>query len=662
MKKEIIILFCVCCSLFAGSQEKRSALPETSRWQLGSNNDIVWNVDKDLKLPHADHLEMSGRQVSVIVSYAIDSQKKLKVNTLVIWPSMIIKYDFRSYLRSNDSITPEISLNGKAFNLPSVDKIHFSGILEFTYVKSELSIKRSIFPSTDHPAVFDRWEIQNTTSKAQTVDVKALLKTDTFKGADNNYEVTHKIDQQQVVLQKGEKLVFSIEHSASIEGHNNLASDLQKEMQSRLDLIKGFNGNLVLQTPDPVLNLAFQFAKIRASESIFDSKMGLVHSPGGERYYAGIWANDQVEYAGPFFPYLGYDIGNEASMNAYKKFMGTMTPAFKAIPSSYEMQGDKLFNGASDRGDASMYAWGASLYALECGDVEKAKVLWPAIQWCLVYTERKITPDGVVASNTDEMEGRIPTGTANLSTSCLAYGAFTNAVYLAKALNEPQCIIDQYSSRAASLRIAIEKYFGADIEGYHTYRYYDGHTTFRHWICLPLVMGINDRKEGTIKALFEKLWTPDGLLVEKNLKTFWDRATLYALRGIFKGGETEQALKKLSDYSKQRLLGEHVPYPVEAYPEGNQAHLSAESALYCRIYTEGLFGIQPTGFKSFTCLPRLPKDWNEMSLQNVCAFNSKFTINIKAVGKDGIELKVLKEGKEIYSKIDKKGSEFKVEL
>ena len=319
-------------------------------------------------------------------------------------------------------------------------------------------------------------------------------------------------------------------------------------------------------------------------------------------------------------------------------------------------------SGAGDRGDASMYAWGASLYALECGNVEKAKVLWPAIQWCLEYTERKITHDGVVASDTDEMEGRIPTGTANLSTSCLAYGAFTNAAYLARALNEPACITDKYTAIAAGLRIAIDKYFGADIEGYHTYRYYDGHTTFRHWICLPLVMGINQRKEGTIKALFEKLWTPDGLLVEKDLETFWDRATLYALRGIFKGGETELALNKLTDYSKQRLLGEHVPYPVEAYPEGNQAHLSAESALYGRIYVEGLFGIQPTGFDHFTCIPRLPKDWNEMSLGNICAFNSKFTILVTSVNQNTIKLTVLKEGKEIYSKTDKKGSEFSVEL
>ena len=48
--------------------------------------------------------------------------------------------------------------------------------------------------------------------------------------------------------------------------------------------------------------------------------MGLVHSPGGGNYYAGIWANDQLEYGGSFFPWLGYKNGNQATYNAYKHF------------------------------------------------------------------------------------------------------------------------------------------------------------------------------------------------------------------------------------------------------------------------------------------------------------------------------------------------------
>lgn len=661
MNKILTLLYlCLSLSVFAG--QKDTGQPVTSRWQLGSNQDIIWNIASDSHLPHKDNLEMSGRQVSSIVTYGIDTQKKLSVSKQIIWPSMILKYDFRSYLMSTDSVTPQLSLNGKALLLSSPEKISFDGILHFSYTKGEIVIQRSIFPSTDKPAVFDLWEIQNTGKKIINIDVKDFFARNTYTGAENSYTVTTKIKGLQVALKKGEKLLVPVEHSAFIAGNEPLQMNALQEMEKRQAMIHEINAKLVLYTPDPVLNRAFQFAKIRTSECIFDSKMGLVHSPGGGRYYAGIWANDQVEYAGPFFPYLGYTAGNEASMNAYKKFMDTMTPFFKPIPSSYEMQGMMTSTGAGDRGDASMYGWGACLYALESGDVNTAKVLWPAIQWCLEYTQRQITSDGVVASNSDEMEGRIATGKANLSTSCLAYGAFTNAAYLAKALNEPSCIIEKYTQTAANLKQAIENYFGADIEGYHTYRYYAGHQTFRHWICLPLVMGINERKEGTIRALFEKLWTPDGLLVEKDLKTFWDRATLYALRGIFKGGETELALGKLTDYSRQRLLGEHVPYPVEAWPEGNQAHLAAESALYCRIYLEGMLGIQPTGFKSFTCLPRLPKEWEEMTLSNINAFGSTFTIHVKAIGQKSIEVNILKEGKQVYSKTDLTGSKFNVEL
>jgi cellobiose phosphorylase len=77
-------------------------------------------------------------------------------------------------------------------------------------------------------------------------------------------------------------------------------------------------------------------------------------------------------------------------------------------------------------------------------------------------------------------------------------------------------------------------------------------------------------------------------------------------------------------------LGEHVPYAVEAYPEGNQRHLSAESALYCRIITEGLFGIKPTGLNSFVCVPRLPEGWDDMVLRSIKAFGREFDLVVKS--------------------------------
>ena len=655
-------------SLVADAQstprKKEPVSNNISRWNLGNQKDIIWNIAKDNKLPHQDNLEMSGSKVSTIVTYQVDDKRGLKVNKLIIWPSYIMKYDYRSYLQGNfnDSINPVFIINGTKIPKLQVNNIKFNGLLEFNYDVSKIAIKRNIYPSMSEPVLYDRWEIKNLSSNAITIDVDSLHVIDTLNGNEKVFVIESIIKGQHSVIKSNESLVITLVNNARVLDSSCSTQDDELGLKERRNFIELINQKLQLITPDPVLNREFEFAKIRTSESIFDTKMGLVHSPGGGRYYGGVWANDEVEYAGPFFAYLGYDKANEASINAYRIFMSKMTPVFSPIPSSFEMGGDLVYYGSGDRGDAAMYAYGASLFSLARGDENIARELWPAIKWSLEYCERKMTKEGVVASNTDEMEGRVPTGNANLSTSVLAYGGFVNAVLLARSLNEPQCIIDHYSKAAANLKSSIENYFGADIEGYHTYRYFKGHNNLRHWICLPLVMEIDERKDGTIKALFEQLWTPDGLLVEKGLDIFWDRATLYALRGVFKAGATELALKKFKDYSRQRLLGEHIPYPVEAYPEGDQAHLAAESALYCRIITEGLFGIQPIGLKEFDCIPRLPDGWKEMSLLNVAAFSENFDIRVYGKGGNSIQVIVTKAGKEVYSRLGSKGDKFTIAL
>jgi hypothetical protein len=192
---------------------------------------------------------------------------------------------------------------------------------------------------------------------------------------------------------------------------------------------------------------------------------------------------------------------------------------------------------------------------------------------------------------------------------------------------------------AKELKKNIESYFGADMDGFRTYRYYDGNDVLRSWICIPLTAGIFDRAEGTIDALFSpKLWTDQGLLTQAGTSTFWDRSTLYGLRGVFAAGAIDRGLRFFSDYSGRRLLGDHVPYAVEAWPEGNQRHLSAESALYCRVMTEGIFGFRPAGLNSFLIAPQLPSDWDHMSLNNIIVSGGK-KIDI-SVMRSGEKIKV----------------------
>ena len=113
---------------------------------------------------------------------------------------------------------------------------------------------------------------------------------------------------------------------------------------------------------------------------------------------------------------------------------------------------------------------------------------------------------------------------------------------LGRELHKPARQLAAYERQAAALRKNIDRHFGGMVEGFDTYRYYTGNDRLRAWICIPLTVGIDERKEATVEALFSpKLWTENGLLTRSGDKTFWDRSTLYALRGVYASGETEKA-------------------------------------------------------------------------------------------------------------------------
>lgn len=88
-----------------------------------------------------------------------------------------------------------------------------------------------------------------------------------------------------------------------------------------------------------------------------------------------------------------------------------------------------------------------------------------------------------------------------------------------------------------------------------------------------------------------------------------------------------------------------IPYPIEAWPEGNQRHLSAESGLYCRIIIEGMFGIRPTGLHTFVLTPNYRMNGILWNSKNVYAFDTKpFDIRVIRNG-NGIKILIKREGK-----------------
>lgn len=591
------------------------------RWSL-QDHGILWHIAQDRVDPHEDHLEMSGKKVSVIVSYGVNQKGNLVLSRRVVWPTLrTIPNDTHGSLMSDFELEsmPTLWINGSRCINERAIAFQFDGLLHIrTTADNGVIIDRNLFPSVHARSVWEKFVITNTSDQPVSIKISSSLSRKSVKGVAGIYfiEVSHDA-AGEYLLGPLESCPFRVRISARHMQEQDESMDVHQEEEQRIIFIRQMNQNLRLETPDEVLNQMFAFAKLRAAESIFETKSGPMHGPGGGRYYAAIWTNDQIEYAGPFFPYLGYSLGNEATRNALRLYTAFMGPDDQPIPSSIIAEGCDIWEGAGDRGDAAMYAYGAALFALALGDTDVAAELWPAVVWCLNYCEKQKNNDGVIASDSDELEGRFPSGSANLSTSCLVYAAYVYGSRLARELGE-ETIAKQYVLSAQELYEAIEQYFGATVEGFDTYRYYDGNDVLRSWICSPLVMGIEIRKAGTIAALLSpRLWSENGLVTQAGDTTFWDRSTLYALRGLFVVGATEEAISYLLSYSRRRLLGNHVPYAVEAYPEGNQRHLSAESALYGRIITEGIFGLQPTGLNSFICKPRLPDAWDHMALRSV---------------------------------------------
>ena len=630
---------------------------ENSRWQLADDGGIVWSIDS--RIPHNDHIEMSGKQLSVVLRYGVDNKQAFTLNRSIVWPMLRRQpNDTHSHLNKRFSLDIRnlILVNNASLSEEKVERIILKGVMivESKFPRNNLQLVRTLYPSTSKPEYLEKYVLKNIGEKNLNIDLPDVdmnYITDASTGIYGGYAVgIESLSKGFYTLSPGKELTFYFRFYARKIDEKLSVIDPEKELTARQNFVKEIWSNLVVETPDPVLNRMFAFAKIRGAESIYETKGGLMHGPGGESYYAAIWANDQAEYINPFFPYLGYSTGNESALNSFRHFARYINDEYKTIPSSIIAEGIGFWNGAGDRGDCAMIAYGAARYALAKGDKVEAKELWKLIEWCLEYCKRKLTSDGVVASDSDELEYRFPAGKANLCTSSLYYDALISATYLGKDLGVPAVQLSKYKKEAESMKKSIEKYFGHNVEGFDTYRYYDGNDILRSWICIPLTVGIFDRAKGTIDALFSpRLWTNDGLLTQAGTETFWDRSTLYALRGVFAAGATVKGLDYLERYSTRRLLGDHVPYAIEAWPEGSQRHLSAESGLYCRIYTEGIFGIRPTGLRSFEMFPQMPAGWNNMNLKSVNAFGSNFDIYVTRKG-DKLEIIVKDIQKTILKK------------
>lgn len=589
--------------------------------------DLFWSLKSGVPTrkcdrPFTDTVEMTGDNISAIVTYGVDDDGALQLSRELYYPAI------RTIPRVTHGTLRVVHGNGErqtfAVNGETVvecpDEVTFDGVLtvrSFDRAR-RVSFTRTVFPHTHDAVYVERTVIKNESDCPLTISTDDVNMRRLARCAEGVFTAEMTALPLTKTLAANETVVSDLFCSAFPHTATFPICDSAAALDGRRARVRELcDEKLIFTCADENLTAFFRLAKLRAAESICDTVCGPLHSPGGGPYYAAVWANDQAEYAGPLFGYMGYARAADASLRAYDLFSRFMGPDLYRIPSSIIDGGRDIWEGAGDRGDAAMYLYGCARFLLALGDRDLAAARFWTLCWCVDYCLSQKNTHGVIASDSDELEGRLPAGDANLCTSTLTYDGLKNAALIADMLGET-ALADAWRQEATALETAIEAFFGATVSGFDAYRYYDGNTVLRSWICMPLTAGIYRRAEATAAALLsDRLCRDDGILSAEGDKVLWDRSTLYAFRGLLQAGRAETVYPHLRRYVQCRLLGEHIPYAVEAYPEGNGRHLSAESALFCRLVTEGICGLNPAGWQKLQVRPAVPAALGGVTLQNL---------------------------------------------
>ena len=270
---------------------------ESHRWSLGNENQITWQPEKTDS--HQDHIEMSGKSVSVVLRYGVQNGV-FTLNKSMVWPMLrtIPNNTHASLMRRYGwNVLDMITVNGRAFTDEQVERISLKGILkvESNYNlgrRGQWKLIREYFPSTEHPALMECYSLINTGKTNLAIELPQINQqsfTDPQKGVTGSFRIETRIDKSgHFTLQPNDTLHFSASISAYPSDKESIQLNGSAEKKKREALVNELMNKLVLETPDPIIDRMFAFSKIRGCESIYETKGGPMHGPGGESYYAAL--------------------------------------------------------------------------------------------------------------------------------------------------------------------------------------------------------------------------------------------------------------------------------------------------------------------------------------------------------------------------------------
>jgi hypothetical protein len=296
------LFICILTLTFSGLNAQSIDLPEQQdRWSIQSDGTIEWKPEG--RLPHNDHIEMSGEKISMWVQYGVDTSGKLNLNRSFVFPSfrLLPQRTVSSMMYSvADNDLPRFLINDRLLKAGTynaavqvdqpekVTGIRLRGIMvtsSFIGREKNIRLDRTLFPSVTQPMAVEKWVFINTGNQPAKVEME-YLNRETKPAAERTTPVQHSffistINDGVKNIQPGDSAVFSIIYQAVNVNNPFINANVEQELAARKTRVNQFLSLLQLETPDEILNTAFAFAKIRATESIYKTKGGYLHGPGG---------------------------------------------------------------------------------------------------------------------------------------------------------------------------------------------------------------------------------------------------------------------------------------------------------------------------------------------------------------------------------------------
>jgi hypothetical protein len=211
------------------------------RWKLDTDGGIRWEVEQGKA--HQDHIEMSGRKVSVIVTYGVDDKGQLALSRQVVFPMLrFAPNKTRDHLALvfGDDAAPRVFLNRAPPRSSVVTAFRHRGIMRVESLLGrdrEVSLTRTIFPSVDKPLVVERLTFTNRSDKEVTVEVEEterVVRTSAARGIYGGYVASSQVhDPGERLLKPGADTTFTLLISARKSAEPPLTVDAEADERAR---------------------------------------------------------------------------------------------------------------------------------------------------------------------------------------------------------------------------------------------------------------------------------------------------------------------------------------------------------------------------------------------------------------------------------------------